>query len=209
MAYNFVRSNVEYLAGSLFTSVDEPLTIAAMARSTDTSLVQTIVAVYDNSDTSHHRIIVDGGLNRIQAQSYVGTIVSANSPATLVQGAWANTAGVFVGDTQRRAVLDGAAGANNTTSRIVGARNLITIGIRLIGALAAQGFQGDLAEVAIWSATLTPGELLSLSRGFKPVRVRPQSLVYYAPLVRDTVELRGGTSLGGVFTAGVAHPRVY
>lgn len=69
---------------------------------------------------------------------------------------------------------------------------------------------GLLAEVAVWSAALTDNEIVSLSKGFKATRVRPQSLVFYAPLLRNLQDLRQGRTLANNNGVGVAnHPRVY
>jgi hypothetical protein len=41
-------------------------------------------------------------------------------------------------------------------------------------------------------------------------KVRPQSLVFYAPLVRDLIDYKGGLTITNNNTATVAnHPRVY
>ena len=73
-----------------------------------------------------------------------------------------------------------------------------------------QYLTGDLAEVAVWGVGLTIDEITSLAKGFKPSRIRPQSLLYYVPLVRDLHELRTGIALTAVNAPTVvAHPRVY
>ena len=45
-----------------------------------------------------------------------------------------------------------------------------------------QYLNGRLAEAAIHTAALSAGEMLALSRGVRPTRVRPQSLAGYWPL---------------------------
>lgn len=70
-------------------------------------------------------------------------------------------------------------------------------------------FQGTIADAAIWSAALTNTEIASLAAGFTPDRIRPQSLQFYAPLVRDLVDVRGGRAITNVNSATVAtHPRI-
>jgi hypothetical protein len=69
---------------------------------------------------------------------------------------------------------------------------------------------GEVAGMAVWNAALTTQELDSLAKGFKPTRIRPQSLVFYAPLIRDLQDTRGGLALTNNNAATVAvHPRVY
>jgi hypothetical protein len=67
-----------------------------------------------------------------------------------------------------------------------------------------------IAEVGIWNAALTADEIASLADGMTCDKVRPQSLVFYVPLVRDLQDVRGGLSITNNNTATVAnHPRVY
>jgi len=68
---------------------------------------------------------------------------------------------------------------------------------------------GSIAEAAIWNAALTDAEIASLAAGFTPDQIRPQSLQFYAPLVRDLVDVRGGRTITNVNSATVAtHPRI-
>jgi hypothetical protein len=83
----------------------------------------------------------------------------------------------------------------------------ITIGASYIASLP---YDGKFAEVGIWSAALTVDEIRSLSKGMTCDKVRPQSLVFYAPLVRDLIDYKGGLTITNNNTATVAvHPRVY
>jgi len=43
-----------------------------------------------------------------------------------------------------------------------------------------------MAEAAIWNAVLTTDEIVALSKGAKPNTVRPESLMFYSPLVRGS-----------------------
>ncbi len=71
-------------------------------------------------------------------------------------------------------------------------------------------FDGTIAEVGIWNAALTAAEVASLAKGMTCDKVRPQSLVFYAPLVRDLIDYKGGLTLTNNNSATVAnHPRVY
>jgi hypothetical protein len=48
-------------------------------------------------------------------------------------------------------------------------------------------FDGDVSEAAIWNVELTEDELAMLRKGIKPIYVRPQNLIFYAPLTTDNV----------------------
>ena len=71
-------------------------------------------------------------------------------------------------------------------------------------------YNGQAAEVGIWNVALTAAEIASLAKGMTCDKVRPQSLVFYAPLVRDLIDYKGGLTITNNNTATVAnHPRVY
>lgn len=71
-------------------------------------------------------------------------------------------------------------------------------------------FNGGIAEVGIWSAALTGNEIDSLVKGMTCDKIRPQSLVFYAPLVRDLIDQKGGLTITNNNGATVAnHPRIY
>jgi hypothetical protein len=68
---------------------------------------------------------------------------------------------------------------------------------------------GLLAEHAVWNVGLTQADATALAKGFTPDQVRPQSLVFYAPLVRELRDLRGGLAITAANSPTVAnHPRV-
>jgi hypothetical protein len=68
---------------------------------------------------------------------------------------------------------------------------------------------GAIADVAYWNVAISAAEVASLTRGFTPDQIRPQSLQFYAPLVRDLSDVRGGRTITNVNTATVAsHPRI-
>jgi hypothetical protein len=76
--------------------------------------------------------------------------------------------------------------------------------------LLASYEDGRIAEVGIWNAALTAAEIASLAKGMTCDKVRPESLVFYAPLVRDLQDLSGGLTITNNNAATVAtHPRVY
>lgn len=69
---------------------------------------------------------------------------------------------------------------------------------------------GRIAEVGVWNVALSAQEIASLADGMTCDKVRPQNLVFYAPLVRDLIDYSGGLTITNNNTATVAnHPRVY
>jgi hypothetical protein len=123
---------------------------------------------------------------------------------------WTHCAGVFNSSTSRTIYVGGILRAtnsldcgsqNNFTEILIGARRATTISLY---------YTGRLADVGIWSVALDAAEIASLADGMTCDKVRPQSLVFYAPLVRDLQDVRGGLTITNNNTATVAsHPRVY
>jgi hypothetical protein len=69
---------------------------------------------------------------------------------------------------------------------------------------------GRYAEVGVWHAALTAAEIASLAKGMTCDKVRPQSLVFSAPLVRELIDQKGGLTITNNNGATVAnHPRIY
>lgn len=136
-----------------------------------------------------------------------------NSSVTPAANAWNLAAAALASATSRTLYLNDNAGVVSTVN--VAAPFSVTdtsIGAQwTTGPVALTGqFQGRICEVAFWSVALNADEAGSLSKGFKPTRIRPQSLVFYAPLVRNLQDVKGGLTLTNNNSATVAdHPRVY
>jgi hypothetical protein len=66
-----------------------------------------------------------------------------------------------------------------------------------------------VSEVGIWKAGLADAEITALASGFTADQIRPQSLSFYAPLVRNFQDVRGGLVITNNNGATVAtHPRI-
>ena len=71
-------------------------------------------------------------------------------------------------------------------------------------------WDGQIAEAAVYNAALTASEVASLAKGMTCDKIRPQNLAFYAPLVRDLQDQKGGLTITNNNGATVAnHPRVY
>jgi hypothetical protein len=85
------------------------------------------------------------------------------------------------------------------------------IGSRRNNSTTDEYYNGKIAEVAIWNVSLEDSDFISMSKGICYTLVRPQNLVFYAPLIRDIVDLTTSkltlTNNGGATVAN--HPRIY
>jgi hypothetical protein len=207
MARNFNGTN-QYLSTASSPVLNVPMTLAFWAR-TSASLNNAAVAVGESGSGTH----------RQQVQFHTGLIAAAtvgsagasfaNSSVNATSNQWVHAAGVFSAADSRLIYFDGANTGSNTVSNTTNNANAIYIGARNANGVGLY-FTGDIAEVGIWNAALTAAEVASLAKGMTCDKIRPQSLVFYAPLVRDLIDAKGGLTITNNNTATVAtHPRVY
>jgi hypothetical protein len=213
MAYNFNGTNQYLTMASAIVSA-EPITMACWFKTGNTTAAQNLICINSSTNNSRHVLQARGDVagDIIRAQSNNGGFGNADTSVGYSSNTWTHAAGVFAASNSRTAYING--GASGTNSSNISAQNLVQSSIaaqRFSGfANGVTFFSGDIAEVGIWNAALTAEEIASLAKGMTCDKVRPQSLVFYAPLVRDLQDVRGGLTITNNNTATVAnHPRVY
>lgn len=108
--------------------------------------------------------------------------------------------------TSRAGYLAGGSAVTNTTAVTLPNMTALHIG----SFEGAFNFDGDLSEVAIWNEALTQSEVDSLAKGAAAYLVRPHALRFYAPMIRDLTDIRGGLAITNTNSATVTtHPRIY
>lgn len=108
--------------------------------------------------------------------------------------------------TSRAGYLAGGSAVTNTTAVTLTNMTALHIG----SFEGAFNFDGDLSEVAIWNEALTQSEVAELAKGSAAYLVRPHALRFYAPLIRDLTDIRGGLAITNNNSATVTtHPKVY
>lgn len=115
-----------------------------------------------------------------------------------------NTASIFI---------DGAyefvAGASNGTNVYGGGSTQpLALGVRCPGSAIPNPLNGKLADVGLWSVGLTDAEKAAYCKGMTAESIRPQSLVFCPPCVREVIDLKG-MSLTPTNISVTTHPRVY
>jgi hypothetical protein len=132
----------------------------------------------------------------------------AYSTSGYIANTWTHAAGVWSGLNSRTAYING--GNSGTNSSTQSATTLTRSQIGANASAATNRMNGLIAEVGIWNVALTAEEIASLAKGMTCDKVRPQSLVFYAPLVRDIIDQKGGRTITNNNGATVAtHTRVY
>jgi hypothetical protein len=211
MAFNFTAASTQYLSTASAPASGTPMTIACWCKTTAFTNVAGRAAVSVGVANGTHRNQIN--VNNTNAQLFAIGASGTGQSANIALGGnnvLFHYAGVFESSTSRTAYINGVVGATNTTN--IGsqnAANTITIGARWNGSLGNY-YNNDISEVGIWNVALTAAEIASLAGGMTCDKVRPQSLVFYAPLVRNLQDVKGGLTITNNNTAPVAaHPRVY
>lgn len=218
MARDF-DGTADYLLASVSPVTALPVTLACWLQSDQTAADQVVMSIGDSGANNRVQIVYAGsGTDTIQAASVttaaaVGSSLSGTTPGT---GVWMHAGAVFVNTASRFAYLDGVAGAENTSTRDPGAASWDYVALAARNSTSIGGFfNGKVAEAAIWNADLTAAEMAQLAAGFSPIMVRPQSLVFYAPLfgrngaAGDEEDWAGGLSLAQTSSPALFdHPRI-
>jgi hypothetical protein len=212
MAYEFNGSN-QYLNTATAPVSAEPITMACWFYLNNTTADHTLVSINGSSTSSYFQMQAAGSLagDPVRAVTFAGS-GGANVAASgtgFSGSTWMHAAAVFTSTSSRTIYLNGTQGANNTNN--VSIPSIVRMSIGVISWNTPVNYaNGRIADVGVWSAALNADEILSLSKGVTCDKVRPQSLVFYAPLVRNLQDVRGGLTITNNNTATVAnHPRVY
>jgi hypothetical protein len=213
MARTFNGTN-QYLRTSSAPAIGFPMTFAAWCRPTSMTGTRTVMAVGQAPAATRHRnqiVMLSTGALRL------GTITSStatvDTTATSANNQWVHAAGVVTSLSGRTIYMNGGNAVTSTAT--IGAYNTFTemsIGAQQSNTASTYEnfWAGDLAEVGVWNVALTPEEVASLGRGVSCYQVRPQSLVFYAPLIRAINDIARGISISNINSATVSnHPRIY
>lgn len=207
MAYSFNGSS-QYLSSTTTPISGPPFTVSAWCYPTSTVNASVILAITNETTVARHNMAILAGGTITVSSSIPGTFGASTTTAQIATNSWSNTVGVWTSASSRQAWLNGVAATANTTS-VSPTVARMQIGARLIPT-AELYFPGQIAEVGIWSAALQSAEILALYRGISPKLIRPQSLVFYAPLIRDLIDIRQGRAITNNDSASVIiHPRIY
>jgi hypothetical protein len=182
MARNFAVASSHYLTGSPPVTV-AGFTVAVFVKAT-TIVDAGIVCIGSGSNAQFLELRVNSAGDVIVSQ-FDGTSENrARLNGFLTAGAKTHLAGVFTSNSSRALYINGA--LQSTDTNVCSANtglDTLTVGCTYRSGTRANFFDGVIAEVAYWSAALTADEIASLSKGFSPGLVRPQSLVAYYPLI--------------------------
>ncbi len=207
MARSFLKSTSDYLSASGAGAKAAPLTLACFIR-VDALAFQAGVLL-DNTG-SHAFFLGVNNTGKAQAQVNApgsGGFSQATSTTSVNANSWHHIAGVYRSASSRDVYVDGGGKGSDTTT--VTPAPMIRTELGRIGGFATY-LDGALAEVGIWNIALSDREIGRLALGYSPLWVRPDALVFYAPLTaNEDFDMARGLSLVGSGAPGVrAHPPV-
>jgi hypothetical protein len=215
MAYNFTSASSQFLSSetTIFKSQNK-ITLAAWVYRNAAGTAQIVgpnknaihrIGFYSYTDNNLYFFIMNG------SQPFGRTPAPAAA-------AWAHICMVFDGTQASNAtrLLGYVQGAQRTLtfSGTIPSSSSSNVDVENFTINRAQFLplfgNGQYAEVGVWHEPLTAAEIASLAKGMTCDKIRPQNLVFYAPLVRDLVDVKGGLTITNNNGATVAnHPRVY
>lgn len=214
MAYQLASASSQYLTISSVPVAAAPLTMCCWFNPTTVNTTMTLMYIGNAANTHRFFMSIRGtdALKAIQLSVLESGVGSTLTTSTIAASAntWQHAAAVITSTTSRTIYLN-AGNSATTTSAALAPQN---VDVFSIGARQATTFgqlmNGSIADVGVWDAALTVDEINSLYRGAACNQVRPQNLRFYAPLIRDLIDIKGGRTITNNNTATVSnHPRVY
>lgn len=214
MAYDFVRASSQSI-----TSATSPIssittgTLAIWVNTKNNNTTERVITVPKSDALQGAAIYLLNASNQVRGMWYIDP--SYPQPVATVGhtiNTWQHQCTRQSNLSSRDVYLNGGSkGSNTTTLSAAIVVDRIALAAEWNTSNVLTGFLGGrLAEAAIWSAALDEAEIGSLAKGFSPTRVRPQSLVFYAPLVRNIADYRSATALTNNNAAtAYEHPRRY
>jgi len=175
-----------------------------------------LLSVSRNDGTAWLSLFANGFLAGDPVTAYIQqSDTTAATTTGYSSGVWFHAAATFSGNTPMslQAFINGGSKGTNSVNYTPSNINCTTI-----GALAANigggnqffnQFGGQIGDCGIWDVVLSDDEIASLADGMSCDKVRPQSLRFYTPLVRDIADYSRGLALTNNSTTVTDHPRIY
>jgi hypothetical protein len=217
MAYNFTAASSQYLSVPDTSSLDitGAITLAAWVKSSGSYGTRGIVSKFETATNNRSYALyinASGQLVAAIAPNGTGFNARSNTGSTILGTNWRHVAATFVPSTSVALYVDGAAESTTNNGSLIPSSIYSGAASLWVGSVSntTSTWDGLIAEAAIYSSALTAAEIASLAKGMTCDKIRPQNLVFYAPLVRDLNDQKGGLTITNNNGATVAnHPRVY
>lgn len=188
MSRAFLAASSEYLNTATTPVTARPLTLACWFNADNVTTGNALFGIYDVDDVIDWYALEargDVGGDPVRARvSASGSHDYAVTTTGFSANTWHHACGVFTSASDTAAFIDGGSEGNNNPG--LTAANLDAINIGRHGDSTPSNYaDASICECAIWNVALTNAEVAMLATGLSPLQVRPASLVFYAPLIRD------------------------
>ena len=211
MAIQFTLANSEYLEIDSNLLNTETFTWAAWCFP-DALSFATVLWSGNKDDASEFHTLLQTTSDpaHFRAFSTVGTNRHSTSNTDFAQSTWGHVIGEHASTSSRACYVDGGADTanTNTVTGVNAATNRFSVGRRGDSSPTLY-YDGRIAEIGIWSVSLSSASRTQLAAGFSPLLVEPASLLHYWPLknISDLTDRVGGVTLTAFNTPTTAnHP---
>lgn len=221
MARTFVdsSSNFAQYLGPVITT--PPFTMACWAKTfgITTGQAHTLISVSKQTGTDRNVFalqLLDSNTSNSRVRAVTNNLVPpavyADSTIDIPDNTIVHACAVFSSYDSRSAYSDGANKGTSTTSITPNGINELSIGrITNYGGTAVNYLNGIISEAAIWNVVLNDEEVNILAKGLSPIRMRPDNLIAYWPLVGEyspEIDICGGFNLTLHGTTKSEHSRI-
>jgi hypothetical protein len=209
MARTFNGSSDFLLIASTLGISDAPMSMSCQFINANDSALLNMVSLSDGSNDAHaldyRGDTADNLLRAYSNDSGVATGAASSVPNSgvagyIVVGTWTSTSSRRI---HYRSIGTGTHTDSPSNTTLVTPDAMSEWNIGRYSASIGRYANGVMSHVGIWNVALDAGEALSLTRGFPPRRVRPQSLVAYFPLIRNLFDWKGNAITSSGTTEGV------
>jgi len=185
MARLFDQTNNDFIdAGNpaALNLTGDEVTLVARIRIATLNGEQKILAKWSDAAGAFQYLLAVNSSDQLIFAIFSGSTSIAIGATSLVAGAWFHVAGAWDGS-DLGVFLEGIEdGSASDTGSFISNTAPVRIGAGSGGAGTEEPFDGDIGHCAIYGVGLTPGEIQSLAAGVSPPKIRPDDLLFYAPL---------------------------
>lgn len=175
-----------------------PFSMGCWFNTNDDTIVQCLMSLADTATANNYHLLLAYGTiggdplrfevlaTAAESISVTGTGFTANT--------WHHACAVKAAADDHAVFIDGGSKGTDATSSTPAGVDTLGIGARVLSGVGVP-MSGFIAEAAVWNVALSDAEVAILAEGYSPLLVRPQNLVFYAPLVRELLDVVGGATL--------------
>lgn len=218
MARGFIQASsqdLRYDYGSNGNYISPPFSMGTRFQVTSANTTFRLMSI-DTLGSNHIGFGLDvsgtegGDPIRVWANNGAGPTTDAKTTSGPIANKWHHALGVWNASNDRRAYLDGGNKGTNSENISPASVRYIHIGSVYFSSVLYY-HDGQISESAIWNVALTDKDAMSLATGVSPLAIRPESILFYWPLIRNnTRDIINGLPLTAYNSpAIVRHPRVF